>query len=315
MKRLAVLLPFVVLCLAGGPSGAQTPAPAASATVPESVTVTGRRIADDPNTVVDRFVKSYAAPSAFLGKLARWKDGICPKVSGLKPEVNAFIVQRLKQVAVQVRAPVNNHADCRINVEIVFTPQPQSFMNDIRNKVTFMLGYTEDSVSAADQLAQVTHPIQAWYDTQMEDYLGNKHPEKPASACADRHAGDTLDQLVRDCGIGYQASLFGDSIASTFTNVLIVADTNKVAGYSAAALADYTALLALSQTQAFDTCQALPSIINLLATGCTPDNQPKALTDTDVAYLQSLYLMEAGESLKYQRGDIARRMEKTLGTR
>src|SRR4051812_4871994 len=84
----------------------------------ESVTVTGERAREEQ---IQGFVQSRAAPSVRLGKVARWELGICPAVAGLKPELIRFVVQRLKDIAAKVGAPVNPSTSCRTNVEIVFT--------------------------------------------------------------------------------------------------------------------------------------------------------------------------------------------------
>ena len=52
------------------------------------------------------------------------------------------------------------------------------------------------------------------------------------------------------------------------------------------AVGDYIAMLALTQLSSLDTCQALPSIVNLLAPGCA--QKPDGLTENDVAYLRGL---------------------------
>jgi len=53
--------------------------------------------------------------------------------------------------------------------------------------------------------------------------------------------------------------------------------------------------LALTQLSSLDTCQQLPSIVNMLATGC--DKKASALTDNDLAYLRGLYKMGPGRTL------------------
>src|SRR5690348_3200166 len=83
----------------------------------ESVTVTGIKSRE----VLQKFVGSMAAPTRLAGKMARWKEAICPVTVGLKPAFVQFINRRLKEVAVQVGAPVTDRASCRTNIEIVFT--------------------------------------------------------------------------------------------------------------------------------------------------------------------------------------------------
>lgn len=304
MKYAAIL---VVLSVAG--ASAQPAPPVANTAAPETVTVTGTRIL--PAKTVDRFVKTYAVPALFLGKLGRWDDRICPKVSGLTPKVNAFIEQRVKEVAQMARVQVDSRVPCRSNVEIVFTPTPQAFMDDIRTHMPDMLGDHNQSPSQAEAMATMTRPIQAYYETEIEDYLGNKHPDAPYIDCVQEHPANP----AAFCNIAYMSSIFGDGEKSNFINVLIVADTNKVGGITIRPLADYVAMLALAQTQLSDDCQALPTVANLLAAGCDAANKAAGLTDVDLAYLKALYDMEPGEKLGSQRGDIASRMKQALQSR
>jgi hypothetical protein len=60
----------------------------------------------------------------------------------------------------------------------------------------------------------------------------------------------------------------GDGLRSDFYHIVIVADPNKLMEYEIGSLSDYIAMLALTQLGSLDTCQQLPSIVNMLATGC-----------------------------------------------
>src|SRR5262249_42760369 len=98
--------------------------------------------------------------------------------------------------------------------------------------------------------------------------------------------------------------------ASVFENILIVADANKVAGYPVGQLADYLAMLALSQASAPDDCAGLPSILDLMSTACTALPKQEALTTADKAYLEGLYAMEPDEIGSLQKSAIANTMKR-----
>src|SRR6202008_969361 len=108
-------------------------------------------------------------------------------------------------------------------------------------------------------------------------------------SCQQRHP-DPRD-ITHYCYIGAQSSLIANGQKSEFYNVLIVADSTKVATIALRPLADYVAMLALAQTQPSDACQELPTIANLLAPDCGAAAIPGALTDVDIAYLKALYDM------------------------
>ena len=95
-------------------------------------------------------------------------------------------------------------------------------------------------------------------------------------------------------------------------NILIVAEPAKLLGYEVGTLADYIAMLALSQAGSLDTCQDMPSISNLLVKDC--GSSAIKITDADLAYLRGLYSLPKGYSLSTQRSGIGFQMKKVLVT-
>src|SRR3954462_9214506 len=91
LLRLFLLLPTVGL--GGFPALAQV----------ESVTVTALR-----QKQIQQYVESHAVPSRMAGKIGRWETPICITAEGLRTELLEFVVRRVKAVAAQVGAPVNN---------------------------------------------------------------------------------------------------------------------------------------------------------------------------------------------------------------
>jgi hypothetical protein len=101
-----------------------------------------------------------------------------------------------------------------------------------------------------------------------------------------------------------------DGIHTGFNHVLIVVDSTKLAGQDIVPLADYIAMLALSQVASPDACQDLPSIVNRMAPAC--DHTAESLTMFDLAYLQALYHMTADRNLMAQRSEIGDLMTDSL---
>jgi len=79
------------------------------------------------------------------------------------------------------------------------------------------------------------------------------------------------------------------------------------------AIEDYIALLALAQINSLDKCQALPSVMNLLASGCAPAET--AITANDLGYLKAVYAANPGGLPAIQKNEIARRMEQGIPVR
>jgi len=278
---------------------------AASAQPPaESVTVTGFKSRE----TLDKFVKSFAAPTSLNGKIARWERSICPLAVGQPPAFTNFVTQRLKDIAVTVGAPINATQSCTPNIEIVFTTTPQDLLDNICAHEVDYLGYVESS-ARRKELATVTRPVQAWYATETKDLAGMTKLDT-----AQRTPGGVKMGPI-DLPFATYARTTGnhidDGVRSTFNHIIIVVDLNKLAGHEIGALTDYIAMLALTQLNSLDTCQELPSIVNMWAPGC--DQKTNATADSDLAYLRGLYKMSPDKKLVEQRNEIANLMKEALG--
>ena len=95
---------------------------------------------------------------------------------------------------------------------------------------------------------------------------------------------------------------------SGFNHIIVIIDSKKLAGQSFISLADYIAMLALTQLNSLDTCQQLASIVNMLAPDC--DQKVDGITKTDLAYLRGLYRMGSDKSLIFEQNDITDEMVK-----
>ena len=291
---------FLLLAGAVG-AAAQT----AKAPLTESVTVTGARSREEQ---IKSFVQSRAAPAVRLGKIARWEAGICPAATGLKPELLKFLLGRLKATAARVGAPVNPRASCRTNLEIVFTRAPQVLLNNVRKNQEDYLGY-HASAADGDRLAKVTHAIQSWYATGTIDDNGVVQADvrrRGMPFCMDEPECRIVTEVPPSASNGSRLS---NGLHSGFLNVMIVADSIKLSDQEIGAVADYISVLALSQPVSLDDCALLPSILNLLASGCT---SPPELTEADQTYLRALYRMTPDALLAAQRDEIAYQMKRAL---
>jgi hypothetical protein len=325
--RIANFIAAAAVALIPSAASAQPPSKPAFALPPESITITSAKPSEE---TIRSFVETRATPTRFLGKMARWRRGICPLTIGLGDKYAKFVTQRIRDVAAAVGAPVNADPGCKPNIEVVFTTAPQPFMDNVRKSGPAFLGYY-DSSSQADDMAKVTHPIQAWYTTESLD--NNASPQIDTGKCN----GTTLNvlslqtsggefqspdfqgtqgfiSLNLSCArvMGWSGSRLGNSFDSGFYNALIVAEPAKLTDYEVGSLADYITMLALSQPASLDSCQDLSSISNMLAKGCA--SASSKITDGDLAYLQGLYKVPSGYAFSAQRNEMGYEMKKTLVT-
>jgi len=291
------------LCLALLCASVALTAGAAQTPQIENVIVNGHRV---PDQVIQNFVETRAAPTFRMGKVARWEDGVCPVAVGLKAAFLDFIVQRLKDSAVKAGAPVRADPHCKANIEIVFTTTPQALMDKVRKEHRYYLGFHYNS-HQADELARVTHTIQAWYTTQIIDNMGIPHLETFLS-------DGTCAALTDFCPTTYHTNgmRLADGMHSSFFHVIIVVDPEKLRDYEIGALADYIGFLALAQPRTQDDCEELPTILNLLVPDCPGAAAMREMTGSDQGYLRGLYHMTADAPLSRQENEIAYQMKAAL---
>ena len=286
---------FMALCLASSALAQPT----------ENVTVTGSKA--PPEKLLHDFVVSYTGVSPASGKVARWREGVCPIATGLPANWSRLIVARVLEMAGQAGAPAGADG-CRPNIDIVFTKEPQVLLDGIRAKKPFLLGY-HDLVNE-EKLARVSHPVQAWYMTRTVDSTGGIYVDdklhSEGLSVGGFHAPNAHVEH-------WDGTRLADGRRSELMHAVIVADLGRIDGVNLAAMADYIAMLALAQTASFETCQPMSSITNLVSPGC--DLKTAKASDSDLAYLHALYATEPRASLIEQRGDIAFAMKKWLDGR
>jgi hypothetical protein len=271
------------------------------------------------------FVQEYAAPTAKVGQIARWHDPVCVQVVGLVPDQAAKVQARIGEVAGDVGLKLMKPG-CTSNIQVVFTPAPQAVLDKVAQHAEGTLGFHYPSELKA--VKTVTHPIQAWYKTATRGGGGDnaglafaQYKDKFGNAVfATSFPGQTLDDETVDNPANGTPTGCGDShfsacLTSLFRNVLIVADSRAVDGKDLGAVSDYLAMLALSQPKSLDGCNALPSVIDLMAKAACPGRDaPDGFTPADATYLTALYASDAEARLSGEQGDIAGRMAGILIT-
>jgi hypothetical protein len=304
--------------------------PASAQTQPEPrttvapVTVTAKLKPEELKSVVAHFVDQHAALDKKTGLLVRAApSGICVTTQGLSDAYDAFVTRRIAEVARSVGAPVDKDPRCKPNVEVIFTDRPQALVDDLlKSSGGSFLGVRY--AGEEHTLSRVTRPIQPFYETgtrqdlhpeathMVDDSLSTDHdgdiktgpsglqPTRPSDYLPPAKA--TADEANGPQPFGSTGSRFAARHSSQFMNVLIVADLGKLDGRENGPMSDYIAVLALSQPRSLDTCNVLPSILDLLAAGCQDRPAPQAATDSDTAFLKALYASDittSGETGRY----------------
>jgi hypothetical protein len=306
----ALLRGLMLFVLLAGPCAAAAPPVA-------HVTVTAKRRIDERTirTVITPFVTLHAARDRISGLLLRApRTGVCPAALGLPQGFDDFVSQRIAAIAKQAGAAVEPAGKCRPNIEVLFTMEPQAVVDRlVRQSDGAILGV--HFVGEKGALGHVSHPIQAWYETgTADDSISRVVRLEPDGDVVTVHGRVRPDQAYGSGPYAGTGSRIPARNRSEITNVLIVVDGAKVRGTEIGPVADYIALLALSEAQSLDACNSLPSILDLFASGCTGRAPPQALTDSDLAFLKALYAADLTSGGEAARDKIAHRMALSLGT-
>jgi hypothetical protein len=282
------------------------------------------------NRVAMKFVESHAVANPVIHQIGRWRAEVCPGVTGLAPAATAFVSGRVEEVARSVGAPTHKGGGkCTVNVEVVFTPEPQQLLNHIATAYPGLLG---SSRSAGD--TTFSHAIQSWYLTGTRSvegfqpltdsaaeaaFIGGPDPYEMEVSLAISRSGSTTDgvSINPPSGSGFSpwgrtGSYVSKGLTGELMHVFIVVDAGKIAATSLRSTADYIAMLALTRMGSLDTCSELPSIIDLLSSGCGERQKPPALTDADVTYLKALYSSDLEKNLNVEQGDMRDRMVRVM---
>lgn len=319
----------VLAILAALPAFTVAPGIAQPAAEPETVKV---QAAHMPDEVLSGFVKTFTEPSQLSGKIPRWFTGICLKTEGLPRELSDAVTKRILEIARDVGAPVQAQP-CPLNTVVIFDSNPQAVMDDIAAHNAELLGAHDPAQTT--ELAKVRFPVQAWYATATRDNDGNlaADTKKDMPLCgssddnyfvgtADMKGGLKIDvgkyskainDKRRDCG---QSVVTGnrlrDGLRSQMSAVTVVASMDTVRYHELAAVADYLALVILSQTKTFNNCKKMETVANLLVPRCDLDSRIKGLMPGDTAFLKALYKADTGGTLVAQQSSITSEMKKLL---
>jgi hypothetical protein len=249
--------------------------------------------------------------------LARWRGGkqsICPLTAGLSAADNAYVTARVRALAAYVGAPVDPDMHCKGNVQVVFTNTPREKMDDVVQWATAAFGIRY-SGGQRDLIAyRAEHAIQGFYIATR----GGASVLNTDVALVGLDVLPVWPQVEEKyLGGGRLGTRLGGGSGSGIGIgvVILVVDTTRAAGYSIATLADALAMLTLSVAQSPDHCDALPSILDLLSSGCGTRDKPAAITAGDLAFLKALYYLNTGLGPSLSRAQIQENMTRQFAQR
>jgi hypothetical protein len=236
------------------------------------VVVEARRLRE----VVQNFVGEVAAPAGNRGP-ARWNGPVCIGVVNLRGGVAQYIVDRTSDVARELGLDAGEPG-CRPNVLIIAAADGRAVADalvDTRRNVMRPGGSgMTRSLRQLDKFRTSDAPIRWWHVSAPVD--------SETGQLATRLPGE--DAPVTNVS---RASRVRTDIRDDLLRAIIVVDMEKAAGISVAQLADYCALVALSQVDPEAEVGSYDTVLNVFVDPTTPD-----LTTWDMDYLKALYGVE-----------------------
>jgi hypothetical protein len=281
----------------------------ATATTLERVRLSAPPLSDE---AVTGMIRSMSGPAVAGEGIARWTDGLCVRTQGLRPELNAAVDRRIRQLAAMIGAPIAE-GNCAINAAVLFEADPVAVLKDMARQHPRLF-------AGSGNAATLRYPVQAWYAVPPSgDLRGNARPNAPIAP----EECDTDQLSLNPSGLVQMSSpnlrnafakksrCYNQVRKPGFGAVTVIASANLFQQHDPAAVADYVAVLILSRVPDSDACQPVPSIVHLLKQGCSAGLRSDEITGSDLAFLVALY--RAGQRNAVLKVDsIASEMKQVL---
>jgi hypothetical protein len=261
------------------PPVAESPPP-----LPE-VTVAAARTALEHR--VDAFVRGITRNPGFSDdeSLVRWNTPICSFVAGMTVEEVKFVLARVSQTSSAAGAPLAR-APCQPNFVIVATSEPDRVLEAWYARNNQLFGNATPAHIHQFLENSRSRPVRVWYNIN----LGRKSGVR---------SGHFIPSNNRA-----ESSAFVGNAAFDFFSIFAIIDTNRTEHTTLDHLADYLAMVGLTNIDLDADIGGAPSILQLFT--LSAEYQPSGLSDWDTAFLKALY--QSNQTSRTQRFEIVERV-------
>lgn len=236
--RTHLVATLVAVMLSVAPAAAQEPAP-------DDIIVTGTRL----NEMIREFVGEVSTAQTAEDQIARWNRNVCTQIAGLHQREAQFVADRIAQRAHQVQLRPGG-PNCRANVLIFVTPDADRFTQELTRLFPEVFDpnvanmHTQGDQALAAFVSN-ERPVRWWHVSQTVSREGaivrNSDPRwRAGTGGTDGLTGLTVVRTNAN-------SRLERATRQDFNRVVIVVDATRAAGQRFDALADYVAMIALSQ--------------------------------------------------------------------
>jgi len=244
--------------------------------------------------------------------LARWKEPVCPLVTGLPRGMAEYVLLRVSEIARAAGVPLAGEHCLHRNLFIIVTEQPETYLRELDQR------HGADVFGAAapiliNEFIATPRPVRTWYDTVEETpeglpMLNMGFPGKSQQDEKMVALGVELVSPVRPNDPGSlltnswsQASHLVLNVVWAMKRVYVVVDPTRFKGVKLGQLADYIAMCGLAQIKLDPRVADDPTILSLFDKD--PQGASIGLTEWDQAFLKSFYSSEQKSVL--ERSQIA----------
>jgi len=248
---------------------------------------------------VNGFVRGITRnPRYYDEGIPRWRAPLCFAVAGLPGEAGLTVLARLSQIAVSAGARIARR-NCEYNFYVVMTPEPDQLLKRIYRRDHH--AFDQDTgMPAIRRFLSPSNPqaVRVWHNagTVNKDGL-------PIGVDAPCGAISVGSQSV-PVSCQYEASHLVRADVIGLTLALVIVDTTLTKDLSYTQLADYAAMVGLTDIEPATDVGNAPTILRLFAE--SPESRPSGQTAWDQAFLYALYHTE--QSSQTQRSEIAVKM-------
>jgi hypothetical protein len=236
---------------------------------------------------VDAFVRAITRSAGMSDgdSPVRWNTPICLLAVGLAAEDSRIMADRLSLISTSVGAPLAR-APCRPNFIVVATSEPDEVLKEWYARDKRLFG---DATSA--QIHQFlktsqSRPVRVWYNIDWGRKSGTRNGHfVPSNARA-------------------ESSAFVGNPIFDFFSIFAIIDTHRTEHTAVDRLADYVAMVGLTNVDLDVDLGDAPSILRLFAP--FTDRQPPGLSRWDTAFLKALY--QSDQTSRARRLDIEERV-------
>lgn len=220
------------------------------------------------------------------GQVSKRPNQLCPLVAGAQPEINRYVLVRLREVANEVGVQFATRS-CQPDLLVLFSREPEEMLRKARARGK--IRYDDISIPRVDRFRANAHPVR-WLSRTMA---------VPVQGQADGGFSDAAFVTFQAPG-----SRIVQPVASVLYHSIVVVDVRKADGVPVSALADYVSFVSLANIRVGAVQPSYASILDLFA---SPD-APKRLSTADKAYLRAVYKVRSHIGASDQLGPLATAM-------